>query len=225
MTEQNEVKPNKFLKITKTIIIVLVALAFLTAGYFAYRLSQKDLFGWRLNFSLNKVETNDYQSIAPTVAFKYPKFFELDLDKDKKYGAGYVVGMKLKTDDRTGCDIRRGGPQLDLSKSVSTITEEITGPIKTKASDFQLLESGKTSVGGRPAFQVFFSFLDPIGARVRLDQIFVPEKENYMIICGTGEYQYIFFRKDFQIFYDSISFDGKILDQRTWWQKLMFWKK
>jgi hypothetical protein len=131
----------------------------------------------------------------------------------------------LTTDDRTGCDIRRGGPQLDLSKSNQEITNAIIGPIKDKASGFQLLENKAVSIGGRKAFQVSFSFLDPIGARVRLDQIFIPEKENYMIICGTGEYQYTFFKKDFQTFYDSINFDGQILDQRTWWQKLMFWKK
>jgi len=213
MTEQSESKPNKLLKSLKTSIIMAVALAILIAGYSAYRLSQKDLFGWRLNFNLSKVEISDYQGIAPNIAFKYPKIFDLDLDKDKRYGSAYVAGIKLATDDRTGCDIRRGGPQLDMSKSNQALSDEITGPIKAKASDFQLLESSKTKVGGRPAFQVSFSFLDPIGARVRLDQIFLPEKENYMIICGTGEYQYNFFRKDFQTFYDSINFDGKILNQ------------
>jgi len=225
MPEQEASKPNKLLKILKTSSIIAVALAVLIAGYFAYQLSQKDLFGWRLNFSLSKVETNDYQGIAPTIAFRYPKIFDLDLDKDKKYGSAYVAGIKLTTDDRTGCDIRRDGPQLDLSKSSQALTEEITGPIKAKASNFQLLESDKASVGGRTAFRISFSFLDPIGARVRLDQIFLPEKENYMIICGTGEYQYAFFKKDFQTFYDSINFEGKILDQRSWWQKTMFWKK
>lgn len=225
MSKQETLEPNKFLKILERSIIILMVLGILTISYFAYQLSQKDLFGWRLNFSLNKVETNNYQSIAPTIAFKYSKIFDLDLDKDKRYGLDYVVGMKLKTDDRTGCDIRRGGPQLDMSKSVQALAEEITGPIKAKASNFQLLENSKTNIGGRPAFQLSFSFLDPIGARVRLDQIFLPEKDNYMIICGTGEYQYAFFKKDFQTFYDSINFDGKLLDQRIWWKKLMFWKK
>jgi len=224
MTEQETPRQNKFLKSLKIMGVAFVVVAILISGYFAYRLSQKDLFGWRLNFNLNKVETNDYNGFAPTIAFKYPKIFELDLDKDKKYGSAYVAGIKLATDDRTGCDIRLGGPQLDLSKSNQELADGITGPIKSKASDFQLLENSKTSIGGRQSFKVSFSFLDPIGARVRLDQIFLPEKENYMIICGTGEYQYNFFKKDFQIFYDSINFNGNLLNQKSLWQKMMFWK-
>jgi hypothetical protein len=229
MTEQEDVKPKKFqkfLRILKISVLIILMLAVLIFGYFAYRLSQKDLLGWRLNFSLNRVETKDYQGIAPTVAFKYPRIFELDLDKDKKYGSAYVIGMKLTTDDRTGCDVRRGGPELDFTKNVSALTDEIVAPVKSKASDFRLLESQKTTIGGRDALRISFSFLDPIGARVRLDQAFVKDKNiNYFIICGTGEYQYNFFQKDFNVFYDSINFEGKILDQRTWWQKLLFWKK
>jgi len=226
MPEQEELKPNKFLRILKISALVFLGLAVVIAGYFAYRLSEKDLFGWRLNFSLNKVETNDYQGIAPTIAFKYPKIFEIDLDKDKKYGDSYVAGMKLKTDDRTGCDIRRNGPQLDLSKPEKELADTIATPIRDKASNFQLIEGKKTKIGGETALKIAFSFLDPIGARVRLDQIFIPKQgNNFMIICGTGEYQYDFFRKDFQTFYDSINFDGKILNQKAWWQKLIFWKK
>lgn len=226
--DEEIVKPEKnrrFWKILKISALILLALIILVGGYFFYQLSQKDLFGWRLNFNLDKAETNNYQGLAPTIAFQYPKIFEIDLDKDKKYGAGYVAGIKLTTDDRTGCDIRKGGPQLDLAKNEQDLANEIIGPIKEKASGFQLLEKTKTKIGRKPAFQVSFSFLDPIGARVRLDQIFISGQENFMIICGTGEYQYSFFRKDFQIFYNSINFEGKILDQRNEWQKLMFWKK
>ena len=226
MEIQEEPKPKKIFRNFKIAAIILVALIILVVGYFTYFLSQKDLFGWRMNFNLNKVETSDYQGIAPTIAFKYSKIFEIDLDKDKKYGSNYIVGIKLKTDDRTGCDVRINGPQLDLSKSEKELADTIIAPIKDKASDFQLIESKKIKIGGELAFKVAFSFLDPIGARVRLDQVFIPKQgNNFMIICGTGEYQYDFFKKDFQAFYDSINFEGKILDQRTWWQKLMFWKK
>ncbi len=234
MDEQQEIKqPNKFIKILKISLIVLIALAVLLAGYFAYRLSQKDLFGWRLNFNLNKVETNTYTGFAPNIAFLYPKIFETDLDVDKKYGKGYVAGIKLKTDDRTGCDIRTNGPQLDFSQSEQVLTDTIINPIKEKASNFQLIEKGKLNIGGQKSFKVSFSFLDPIGARIRLDQIFTENQgTRFMIICGTGEYQYAFFHKDFQTFYDSINFSGKISDfeiNRTWqrvlWEELTFWRK
>lgn len=229
MTEE-VIKPSKlkkFLKILKIIGIVLIALAVLTAGYFAYRLSQKDLFGWRLNFSLSKVKTKDYSSFAPTIAFKYPEIFEMDLDLDEKYGKTYLAGIKLKTDDRTGCDLRTGGPELDFSKSADALSQEIVGPIEEKASGLKVLEKNKISLGGQDAFKVSFSFLDPIGARIRLDQLFTKGKDGtrYMIICGAGEYQFNFFEKDFEVFYDSINFEGKILKQENSWKKLFDFKK
>lgn len=238
MTEQEELKPKKFqklLKILKISALVLLVLIVLIAGYFAYCLSQKDLFGWRFNITLNKVKTKQYSSFAPTIAFLYPETFELDLDPEKKkYGKSYLVGMKLKTDDRTGCDIRLGGPELDFSKSTDELAQAIAGPIQEKASDFRLIKKEKTAIGGQEAFKISFSFLDPIGARIRLDQTFTKGKdgERYMMICGAGEYQFSFFQKDFSIFYDSINFDGKISDfeinqpwYRTLWNELIFWRK
>lgn len=232
---EQETKSNKFQKAFKFLkigVIVLVVLAVLIVGYFAYRLSQKDLFGWRLNFNLNKAETGTYTSFAPDIAFLYPKIFEIDSNRER-YGKGYLVGIKLKTDDRTGCDIRLGGPELDFSKSINDLTNEIINPIKEKASDFKLLENKKTKIGGRDALRFSFSFLDPIGARVRLDQAFVKDNNaKYFIICGTGEYQYDFFRKDFNVFYDSINFKGSISDfetnqpwHRTLLKELFFWRK
>jgi hypothetical protein len=220
-------KIQKFLKILKITGIVLIVLAVLTAGYFAYRLSQKDLFGWRLNFNLNKVQTQDYSSFAPTIAFRYPKIFEIDLDPDNKYGKTYLAGIKLRTDDRTGCDLRIGGPELDFSKSADALSQEIVGPIGEKASGLKVLEKDKLSLGGQDAFKVSFSFLDPIGARIRLDQLFTKGKDGtrYMIICGAGEYQFSFFQKDFEVFYDSINFEGKLLKQENSWKKLFNFKK
>ncbi len=233
--EQEEIKPNKFqkiLKILKRSVIVLIVLAVLIVGYFAYLLSQKDLFGWRLNFNLSKVETGTYTSFAPNIAFLYPKIFEIDSDRER-YGKGYLVGIKLKTDDRTGCDVRLGGPELDFSKNVDSLTDEIIAPVKSKASDFKLIENKKTKIGGRDALRISFSFLDPIGARIRLDQAFIKDKNTrYFIICGTGEYQYTFFQKDFNVFYDSINFEGSVSDfetNRPWYRtlakELFFWRK
>lgn len=196
----------------KYIIIPLVLIiVFGGLGYAIYRLSQKDIAGYRLNLNFSKVETKDYTSYAPSLAFRYPTIFEIDLDKDQKYGKGYLVGIKLKTDDRTGCDVRTNGPAMDFNQTSDQLADQIVVPIREKAADLKVLEKVKFQLGGQDAFKVSFSFLDPIGARVRLDQIFAKSKDsNFMILCGTGEYQYEFFRKDFQVFYDSINFDGKL---------------
>lgn len=233
MEETKPKKFQKFLKILRISALIFLALVVLLAGYFTYRLSQKDLFGWRLNFSLDKVETSDYHGFAPTIAFLYPRIFETDLDPENRYGKDYLAGIKLRTDERTGCDIRTSGPDLDFAKSADELAEKIVGPIREKASDFQLIEKRKTKIGGRDALKVSFSFRDPIGARIRLDQIFTAnEGVRYMIICGTGEYQYAFFEKDFRLFYDSINFEGKISDfeinrpwYRTLFKELIFWRK
>jgi len=195
--------------IYSTIFFIVVILVGLSYG--GYLLSKKDIFGWRFNFSFNKVETSDYKNIAPNLKFKYPNIFEIDNDKEQRYGKGYLTGIKLRTDNRTGCDIRTNGPQIDFSKSDQEITDSVISQIKDKAKDFKLIENGKITIGGRDAFKTSFSFLDPIGARVRLDQVFAQnENTNFFIICGTGEYQYDFFKKDFQVFYDSISFDSDL---------------
>ena len=218
-------KPQKIWKILKWTVVAILILVILTISFFVYRLSQKDLYGWRLNFNLSQVKTHTYQSLGPTLYFLYPRTFELDINKDNRYGKNYMVGIKLLTDDRTGCDIRRGGPAVDLSKTDQALVDEIAGPIRSKASDFQLIEGKKIGLGGEDAFKMSFSFLDPIGARIRLDQLFVPEGGmNYMIICGTGEYQYAFFQKDFQLFYDSMRFTDKVVAPKKWWQELFFWK-
>ena len=219
------------LKATKWMSVGILVAALAIGGYLTYRLSQKDLFGWRLNFNLSKVETSVYTGLAPNISFLYPRTFEVDLNRER-YGKGYIAGIKLKTDDRTGCDIRIGGPELDYSKSAEELAGEVVAPIRDKASGFELLSQSKTTVGGRDALRVSFSFLDPIGARVRLDQVFVADEGvRYYMICGTGEYQYAFFRKDFDLFYDSIDFSDNARDFETgkpWyrivWQELMFWR-
>jgi len=213
---------NRLKQILKWLSVFLILILLASASFAAYRLSREDLFGWRLNFQLNKVKSKEYSSFAPTIAFRYPEIFEIDLDPDNKFGKTYLAGIKLKTDDRTGCDLRTGGPELDFSASADELAQAIIGPIGEKASGLKVLEKKKTAIGGQDGFKVSFSFLDPIGARIRLDQLFTkgPDGQRYMIICGAGEYQYSFFQKDFQIFYDSINFKGELLKEKNDWRKI-----
>lgn len=193
-------------KFNKIIAIILIIAVFV--GSIFYYASQNDILGWRLNFQIQKVETRDYKGLAPNIYFRYPIVFEIDGDAENKYGPAYVVGIKLKTDNRTGCDIRIDGPELDHTKTEDELVQQVTEEISKNAKDFKIVSKEKMKIDGREAFKVSFSFLDPIGARVQLDQIFVSnDNMNYFIICGTGEQQYNFFRKDFSTFFDSIDFD------------------
>jgi hypothetical protein len=205
----------------RVVLACMVVIVGMTA-YSAYRVSRKDMFGWRLNWSVGRVETKTYTGLAPNIAFSYPETFEVDLNRER-YGKNYLVGIKLKTDERTGCDVRTGGPILDFDKSSTDLIEEVVAPIREKVSGFSLLESRKTFIGGKSALRVSFSFLDPIGARVRLDHLFTEDGGvRYFMICGTGEYQYEFFRKDFDVFYDSIDFSGDMsaFEHRRSWRSL-----
>lgn len=191
----------------KKLLLLFVIIILIGLFYFISYLSTNDLFGWRLNLSFIKVKTSDYQSFGPNLSFKYPDIFEIDSDPENRYGDNYIVGIKLKTDNRTGCDIRKGGPDLDYSKSVDELTKNVTSQIKDKAKDFSLIEQEEIKIAGRDGLKVSFSFLDPIGARVRLDQIFTKNGDiNYLIICGAGEYQFGLFKKDFEVLYESLVF-------------------
>lgn len=215
------------MQILKRILIVLGVLVIIFVALAGFYLSRNDLFGWRLDFTFGKVETNDYHSYAPTISFRYPTIFEVDLDTEHKYGKTYLAGIKLKTDNRTGCDIRTGGPELNFSLSDKELADEVVGVIQAKATEFKLVERKKMKLGGREAFRVSFSFLDPIGSRVQLDQTFTEnDGTRYMIICGAGEQQHKFFNRDFQLFYNSVTFAEQIVEQKPdWWKKLEFWKK
>jgi hypothetical protein len=187
-------------------IVLLFLIVFGALICLIYYLSAHDLFGWRLNFSFSRVKMNEYRSFGPDLSFKYPDTFEIDADPENRYGDNYVVGIKLRTDNRTGCDIRSGGPSLDYTKSIDESTQGVIDSIKEKSKDFKLIERQKIKISGRDGLKISFSFLDPIGARVRLDQISTQKGEvNYLIICGAGEYQFELFQKDFGKLYETLS--------------------
>lgn len=202
-----------FMKIQSIKKYFIVGIAIILWMGTAYVFTKRDFFGMRLNLDVRHIETANYASFAPNIAFKYPTIFEIDNDEQNKYGNGYVVGIKLKTDMRTGCDVRIDGPKMDFSQDTEKLTQLVTKEISQNAKDFTIIEKKKVKIDGRDGFKVAFSFLDPIGARVQLEQIFVRDHDvDYFIICGTGEYQYDFFKKDFDVFFDSIDFDGNIDD-------------
>jgi hypothetical protein len=192
-------------KLISSIIFGVILLSICIVGYMLFK---QNLFGWRGTLNISKIVTKNYTNYAPSFSFKYPDIFEIDSNQDAKYGKTYVVGIKLKTDNRTGCDIRLGGPEINFSSTDEQIIKEIADPIREKSKDFKLIEAKKTKFSNLDAFKFSFSFLDPIGARVRLDQVLVSSQNNrYIIICGAGEYQHSFFARDFDVFLNSLKFE------------------
>lgn len=177
------------------VIIILLISAF-------YIFFQKS--GWRFDWSVQKINYLKYEHIAPDFSFRYPDYFQFDGDKEKKFGADYIAGFRLKTDQRTGCDLRFNSFGLNFSKSDQEIEDAIKNDLSKSVKEFNLIETKRIKFGGEDAFAVDFTFLDPIGNRTRLTQIMVSyNKANYLAICGTGEYQYKFFQKDFADFFES----------------------
>lgn len=162
------------------------------------------LFGWKMNFFLDKINYKNYSHIGPDFSFKYPDYFQIDNGEGKNYGTSYLTGLKLYSDSRTGCDIRFNTAGLNFQKSDREIANALIGEISKSAKDFNLIGYNRFKIDGENAFSLEFSFTDPINSKVYLNQILTGHGNNfYMIICGTGEYQYKFFKKDFESFLDS----------------------
>jgi len=167
-----------------------------------------NLFGWKTDVFINKVSYKTYSHIAPNFSFKYPSYFGVDNGEGKNYGTSYLAGLKLDSDSRTGCDIRLNGAGLNFKKSDDEIKKALIAEVSKGAKDFNLLNAKRIKVNGEDAFSLEFAFTDPIGGKVRLNQILTGHNNNfYLFICGTGEYQYKYFEKDFQSFIDSFKWN------------------
>ena len=176
-----------------SIVIVLVMLAFFIFFQFG---------NWRLNWSLQKINYQTYNHIGPDFSFHYPDYYQFDGDESKKFGDQYLGGFKLKTDQRTGCDLRINPFGLNFAKSDSEIENAIKNDLSKSAKEFKLISSQRTKIGNEEAFQIDFTFLDPTNNTVRLSQVLMSHAgTGYMMVCGTGEYQYQFFQKDFEEFF------------------------
>lgn len=170
-----------------------------------------DFFGWRMDIFLKKMEYKEYNHVAPDFNFKYPNYFEIDNGERKNYGENYVTGFKLNTDTRTGCDVRFNKAGINFKKNDQEITDALSKEISRNAKEFNLISAKRIKISGEDAFSLEFSFIDPTNNRIRLEQIMTGHDGNYYIfICGTGDYQYRFFQKDFKFFFDSFDWKSKI---------------
>lgn len=186
-------------KITRNLLNLIMVV--LVVGTF-FIFIQKS--GWRLNWFLEKISYQKYEHIGPNFSFRYPDYFQLDVDEQKKFGDKYIAGIRLKTDQRTGCDLRYNSVGIDFQKTDQEIRNAISAELSQGAKEYELVSSERIKLDGEDAFLAEFTFLDPTGSVVRLSQIITSHAgANFILICGTGDYQYRYFQKDFQDFLDS----------------------
>ena len=97
---------------------------------------------------------------------------------------------------------------LNFQKNDQEIARALTDEVSKNAKDFSFISSKRFKINGENAFSLEFSFTDPINSKVHLNQVITGHGDNfYIIICGTGDYQYKFFKKDFESFLGSIKWE------------------
>ncbi len=183
------------------VAIVAVILAILGGSY--YYLSSQ---GYILKFSLSKPEYLEYKNLSPSFGFSYPSKFVLDKDEENRFGETYLVGLKLPSDNRVGCDVRAVKGQLNLEGEIGAVAEKLAQQVSKGAEEFQVLGSEFREIGGEKAVLLEISFKGPLGETMRTDQVFAARKDNvYTLICGATEGTYEFFAEDFSYFLDTFS--------------------
>lgn len=193
-------------KVIEGVLAIIILVLVIDAGYVIAKKS-----GIRMNVFVSKADYKTYSHVAPDFSFTYPGHFVIDNDDQKKYGDSYISGFRLVSDSRTGCDVRSNSFGINFQKSDKEIAAALTKDVSVSAKDFKLVEAKKISIGGEKAFQLVFSFTDPLGSVTRLSQVIVSHNGgNYLLLCGTGDYQYKYFQSDFDNFYDSFKWSSKM---------------
>ena len=183
--------------------VIAIAVILVVGGGAYYYLSSQ---GYILKFSLSKPEYLDYKNLSPSFSFSYSSKFVLDKDEEKRFGETYLVGLKLPSDNRVGCDVRAVKGQLNLEGEIGAVAEKLAQQISEGAKDFQVLKSEFREIGGEKAVLLEISFKGPLGETMRTDQVFAGRKDMvYTLICGATEGTYEFFAEDFSYFLDSFS--------------------
>ena len=194
-------------------LIIVFSIWFVYACYHYLLSSDTKVFelgGQRIFFDWQKINYETYRNDDPekTFSFHFPQYYVLDKDPNKQYGSNYLAGFHLETDSRTGCEVRLNPIGINFSKTDEEIKNVLSRDIARTAKDFQLESYGRIKIQGSDGFMVTFSFLNPIGQRVRLTQVLASSKNaNYLLVCGTGDYQYKYFRHDFDNFFDTFGWE------------------
>lgn len=170
-------------------------------------------FGYRLNYSLKKIERSKYLDKIDNFSFVFSKEFEIDASTEsaKRYGKDYLVGFKDKNDPRIGCEVRKRSQKLDLNLSDDEIKRDLVLQFGKDADKFKVTRAEKVTLEkGLPAFQFNFSFLDPLAATAAINEVLIPKgNDTYLLMCGAGKSYFDKFTPDFALFFNSFKFEGK----------------
>jgi len=185
--------------------IIIIAVILAAAGGVYYYLSSQ---GYIVKFSLSKPKYLDYQNLSPRFSLSYPSKFVLDKDEESRFGKDYLIGLKLPSDNRVGCDVRAVKGQLNLEGELGAVAEKLAQQISEGAEEFQVLGSEFREIGGEKAVLLGISFKGPLGETMRTDQIFTSHGGNvYTLICGTTKDTFEFFAEDFSYFLDHFAWE------------------
>ncbi len=179
--------------------VLIVLLGALSAGAFVAR-------GGAIRLHVPVVFVATHTVTATGYTFRYPVTYADEVG-DAKYGAAYLTGFHLPGDNRTGCDVRSSDTGLNFAKGDAAIRTALVSELSKSAGGFELKSAGRMTIGSDPAYSVEFSFTDPMGDTMRIDQVMTTDRGNhYILICGAHDAQWDFFKDDFQTFFGSFRF-------------------
>lgn len=183
---------------------VLLGVLVIGGGAYYYLSSQ----GIITRFSLFRPNYLEYRSGSPPFSFSYPSRFTVDQDPDNIFGDDYLVGIKLPSDSRIGCDVRGMKGQLRLTEDIDEVTSKLMATVSAGAEDYQILKSSFLEIDGEPGVSLLASFKGPLDEVIQTRQVFTAHGDLvYTLLCGTSRDTYEFFAKDFDHFIKSFAWE------------------
>lgn len=169
-------------------------------------------FNYRLTYRFGKVGYNRYIDKPDKFSFLFPQrtILEASEGATKRYGKDYLAGFKEEADPRIGCEVRKGGLKIDMSRDEETISRGLTQYFGLDKGGAKVTRAGKVVLGPQqlPAFQLNFNKVDPTEAMVTVNQILIPRGGDvYLLICGAGKAYFNQFAPDFAVFFNSFGFE------------------
>lgn len=184
-------------------VVAILVIAALSGGAYLVLKHQ----GYIIRFQIFKPDILTYVNKDPQFSFYYSSRFDIDKDEKQRFGKDYLVGIKLPSDPRVGCDVRSVKGKINLTNDLQAVTDNLSKQISKGSKGFEVLESEFVEIGGREGIALNISFTGPLGETMRTRQVFTANNNLvYTLICGTTKDTYDFFANDFETFFESFSF-------------------
>jgi len=148
----------------------------------------------------------EYVNASPSFSFSYPSEFKLNEDKAGQFGESYLVGFKLPSDSRVGCEVRGVQGSLVLGEDLPVVTGKLSEVLSQGTEGFEVLDSSFVTVGDGRGIKLAVSFRGPDGETLRSDQVFTSRAGKvYTWTCGAPEDTYQSYADDFTYFFNNFS--------------------